>query len=152
MKDTRGSIVRFDTRAGTAGAAAEIARVAVGSALTVLFASIDHDLAELGRALAARGVIRMVGAATGTALTAHPAVDEVTFTGSTEVGRLVEHEERHGRTRRLIAGDRARRCRSRHRDCRGRERNLLQPRRGLLGRFAALCCEAAFRPRRRGRR
>ncbi|HXQ64312.1 MAG TPA: FIST N-terminal domain-containing protein [Steroidobacteraceae bacterium] len=65
MNDLRRSIVRFHSPADTTAAAAEIARGAAGSALTVLFASTDHDLAEFGRALAARSVRHVVGAATG---------------------------------------------------------------------------------------
>jgi hypothetical protein len=59
-------IVRFRSAgAGIAAAAEAVAAGADGAALTVLFASSHYDLAELGGALAARGLTRVVGAATG---------------------------------------------------------------------------------------
>jgi hypothetical protein len=58
-------IVRFRSAGAAAAAAETIAGGAADAALTVLFASGHYDLGELGRALAARGVGRVVGAATG---------------------------------------------------------------------------------------
>jgi len=57
-------ITRFRSSGDPAAAAAVIAADSADSALTVLFASA-HDLAALGRELAARGVMRVIGAATG---------------------------------------------------------------------------------------
>ena len=57
-------IVRFRSSGDPAATAAAIAAGSAGSALTVIFASA-HDLAALGRELAARGIKRVVGAATG---------------------------------------------------------------------------------------
>lgn len=65
MVKSRHSIIRFDVSGDTTQAAAEIARESSGSALTVIFASADHDLAALGALLASRGVTRSVGAAAG---------------------------------------------------------------------------------------
>ncbi|HUO80425.1 MAG TPA: FIST N-terminal domain-containing protein [Steroidobacteraceae bacterium] len=58
-------IVRFRSAAPVAAAAEAIAAGAAGSALTVLFASGDYALGELGAALAARGLAHVIGAATG---------------------------------------------------------------------------------------
>ncbi|MBS0373598.1 MAG: FIST C-terminal domain-containing protein [Proteobacteria bacterium] len=59
-------IIRFRSTAATPAAIAdEIAAGGAGAALSVLFASSDHDLGELGQALAARGGGRMIGASTG---------------------------------------------------------------------------------------
>jgi hypothetical protein len=57
-------ITRFRTSGDPATAAAVIAADSADSALTVIFASA-HDLAALGRELAARGIKRVIGAATG---------------------------------------------------------------------------------------
>jgi hypothetical protein len=57
-------IVRFRSAGDPAVAAEVIAADSAGSALTVIFASA-HDLAALGRELAARGIMRVIGAATG---------------------------------------------------------------------------------------
>ena len=57
-------ITRFRTSGDPATAAAVIAADSTDSALTVIFASA-HDLAALGRELAARGIKRVIGAATG---------------------------------------------------------------------------------------
>ena len=57
-------IVRFRSSGDPAATAAVIAADSADSALTVIFAS-DHDLAALGRELAARGIRRVIGAATG---------------------------------------------------------------------------------------
>ncbi len=57
-------IARFRSSGDPAAAAAVIAADSAGSALTVIFASA-HDLAALGRELAARGIMRVIGAATG---------------------------------------------------------------------------------------
>jgi hypothetical protein len=65
-------IVRFRTAENRVAAAAEtIAAGAGGAALTVLFASGQYDLGELGSALAARGVSRVIGAATGRVIGTH---------------------------------------------------------------------------------
>ncbi len=59
-------IIRFRSAGlGIAATADAVAAKAEGAALTVLFASGHYDLAELGRALGARGVARVIGAATG---------------------------------------------------------------------------------------
>jgi len=57
-------IVRFRCSGDPVATAAVIAADSADSALTVLFASA-HDLAALGRELAARGIMRVIGAATG---------------------------------------------------------------------------------------
>jgi hypothetical protein len=57
-------IARFRSSGDPAATAAVIAADSADSALTVIFASA-HDLAALGRELAARGVMRVIGAATG---------------------------------------------------------------------------------------
>jgi hypothetical protein len=63
---TAAPIIRFRSAGtGSAAAADAVAAGAGDAALTVLFASGHYELAELGRALAARGVTRVVGAATG---------------------------------------------------------------------------------------
>jgi len=67
-------IVRFRSVApGVAAAADAVAAGAGGAALTVLFATSHYDLADLGRALAARGVTRAIGAATGRVIGTHGA-------------------------------------------------------------------------------
>ncbi len=55
----------FQTVGGSAAAATAIAADRGDSALTVVFATTDHDLAAMGAELAARGVTRVVGASTG---------------------------------------------------------------------------------------
>ncbi|MBS0395907.1 MAG: hypothetical protein JSR54_14900, partial [Proteobacteria bacterium] len=56
MAAARAPIVRFrSTAAEAAGAARDIAPGGAGAALTVLFASSDHDLGALGGALEAAG-------------------------------------------------------------------------------------------------
>ena len=75
------------------------------------------------------GVVNIVtgDGATGAALVAHPGVDKIAFTGSTEVGRLIRARDRgHGQeavagARRQVAVHRVRRRRSRQRR-RGRGR------------------------------
>lgn len=62
---TRRNIPCFQAAGDTAAAAAAIAADGGRSALTVVFASADHDLDTLGRELAARGIQRVVGASTG---------------------------------------------------------------------------------------
>jgi phenylacetaldehyde dehydrogenase len=57
------------------------------------------------------GVINVItgrGESTGAALTAHPGVNKISFTGSTEVGKLIGH---HGRLR---CGHGHSRCGQRH--------------------------------------
>ena len=91
------------------------------------------------------GVVNIVtgDGATGAALVAHPGVDKIAFTGSTEVGRVDPQGDcRHGqeavaRARRQIAVRRVRGRRPRQRG-RGRGRcDLVQPGPGLLRRLAA---------------
>ena len=65
MARSTAPIVRFSSAAPVAGAAAEIAAGAGDAALTVLFASSDYALGELGAALGARGLGHVIGAATG---------------------------------------------------------------------------------------
>jgi len=57
-------IARFRSCGDPVATAEVIAADSAGSALTVIFASA-HDLAALGRELAARGILRVIGAATG---------------------------------------------------------------------------------------
>src|ERR1700692_3694621 len=57
-------IARFRSSGDPAATAAVIAAGSEDSALTVIFASA-HDLAALGRELAARGIMHVIGAATG---------------------------------------------------------------------------------------
>ncbi len=57
-------IVRFRSAGNPAATAEVIAAGSADSALTVMFAS-SHDLAALGRELAARGITHVIGAATG---------------------------------------------------------------------------------------
>jgi hypothetical protein len=58
-------IVRFSMTGDLREAAAAMAEGRSGGALTVVFATADHDLAALGRELALRGVNRVIGASTG---------------------------------------------------------------------------------------
>lgn len=72
MASSAAPIVRFRTTGGGVAAAAEaVAEGVADAALTVLFASSHYDLADLGRALAARGVTRAIGAATGRVIGSH---------------------------------------------------------------------------------
>jgi hypothetical protein len=81
----------------------------------------------------------------GAALVAHPGVDKITFTGSTEVGRLIG--ARCGQDIRACLagagrqepGGGARRLRSGGGDQRRVGGHLLQPGAGLHGRVAPLC-------------
>ena len=57
-------IARFRSSGDPVATAEVIAADSAGSALTVIFASA-HDLAALGRELAARGIMHVIGAATG---------------------------------------------------------------------------------------
>ena len=57
-------IARFRCSGDPAATAAVIAAESADSVLTVIFASA-HDLAALGRELAARGIMHVIGAATG---------------------------------------------------------------------------------------
>jgi hypothetical protein len=63
-------IVRFRSSGNAGAAAAAIAADHTDGALTMLFASADHDLAVLGSELAARGVSRVIGASTGRIISA----------------------------------------------------------------------------------
>ncbi len=107
------------------------------------------------------GVVNIVpgyGETAGAALAAHPDVDKVAFTGSTEVGKA--HRARGGRqseksvarTRRQVSERHLQGCRSRHGDRRSGERDLLQSRPVLLCRIAPLRRKTHLRPRRRRRR
>ena len=71
MRKSRDQIKRFQVLGDTAATAASIAAGSRNSALTVLFASAAHDLAELGRELTSHGVGRVIGAATGRVIGAH---------------------------------------------------------------------------------
>ena len=64
------NITSFRATGDTAAAAAAIAADHGGSALTVVFASADHNLAALGNELAVRGVNRVIGASTGRIISA----------------------------------------------------------------------------------
>ncbi len=55
----------------TAAAAAAIAADRGDSAMTLVFASADHDFAVLGRDLVSRGVTRVIGACTGRVISKH---------------------------------------------------------------------------------
>ncbi len=70
MSPPRGKITCFRARGDTAAAAAAIAAGRGDSALTVVFATAGHDLAAMGRDLAARGVTRVIGACTGRVISA----------------------------------------------------------------------------------
>ena len=65
MSKDQKKITRFRVTGDTAVVARAIAAAHDGSALTVVFATTDHDLAAIGVDLAARGVNRVIGAATG---------------------------------------------------------------------------------------
>ena len=71
MPSSAAPIVRFRSTGGVAAAADAVAAGAGDAALTVLFASAHYGLADLGLALAARGVTRAIGAATGRVIGAH---------------------------------------------------------------------------------
>ena len=97
-------------------------------------------------------VVTGMGPTAGAALSAHPGVDKVTFTGSTEVGRLIVQAsagnmkkvtvELGGKSPVIVlAGRRS------GRGDRGRlRRHLLQSRAGLQRGFALIRREAALRP------
>ena len=59
------AITRFSMIGGVGETVAAMAAGRNDGALTVVFATADHDLAELGRELALRGVNRVIGASTG---------------------------------------------------------------------------------------
>ena len=105
------------------------------------------------------GVVNVVpgyGETAGAALAAHPDVDKVAFTGSTEVGKLIVQAaagnlkkvslELGGKSPNIIFDD----ADMRTTDSRRGQRHLLQPRPVLLCRLAALCRERHVR--RGGRR
>jgi hypothetical protein len=58
-------IIRFSVAGDLAAAATAMASGRSDGALTVVFATADHDLAALGHELALRGVNRVIGASTG---------------------------------------------------------------------------------------
>jgi len=70
MSKRRQKINCFRAAGDTAAAAAAIAAGRNDSALTVVFATANHDLAILARDLAARGVERVIGASTGRVISA----------------------------------------------------------------------------------
>ncbi len=105
------------------------------------------------------GVVNIVtglGETVGAALTAHPDVDKVAFTGSTEVGKLIvvgrarQSEETDAGAWRQVAGHRHGGCRDGARDPRHGARHLRQCRPGLRRRFARLCASLDLRPTDRG--
>ena len=96
------------------------------------------------------GVVNILtgfGETAGAALAAHPDVDKVAFTGSTEVGKLIvqgrrrQPEESVAGARWQVAGDHSAGRGSGSRHCRRGERDLLQPRAVLLRRLAAVCAQ-----------
>ncbi len=70
MSKSRQRINSFRAAGDTAAAAAAIAAGRGDAALTVVFATANHDLAILARDLAARGVERVIGASTGRVISA----------------------------------------------------------------------------------
>ena len=107
------------------------------------------------------GVVNIVtgfGETAGAALAAHPDVDKVAFTGSTEVGKLIVQAaagnlkkvslELGGKSPNIVFADADLDAAIAGR----RERDLLQPRPVLLRRLAALRRAADLRQGRRGRR
>jgi hypothetical protein len=70
MSKSRQRINSFRAAGDTAAAAAAIAAGSSDTALTVVFATANHDLAILARDLAARGVERVIGASTGRVISA----------------------------------------------------------------------------------
>src|SRR5450631_1308717 len=70
MRRPTKKIACFHASGDPVASAAAIAADSADSALTVLFASAAHDLAAIGRELAARGVNRVIGAATGRIISA----------------------------------------------------------------------------------
>ena len=107
------------------------------------------------------GVVNIVtglGETAGEALAAHPDVDKIAFTGSTEVGRLIVAAagksnlkkvtlELGGKSPNIVLAD----ADLERRHSRRRQRHLLQPRPVLLRRLAALCAQVDLR-RSGGRR
>jgi hypothetical protein len=71
VKKATQSITRFRAAGATDVAAAAIAADRGNSALTMVFASADHDLAVLGNELARRGADRVIGASTGRVISAN---------------------------------------------------------------------------------
>jgi hypothetical protein len=70
MRRATKKIACFHASGDPVASAAAIAAGSADSALTVIFASAAHDLAAIGRELAARGVNRVVGAAAGRIISA----------------------------------------------------------------------------------
>jgi hypothetical protein len=71
MRKAAQNIISFRAAGGTDAAAAAIAADRFDSALTMVFASADHDLAVLGKELALRGAHRVIGATTGRVISGH---------------------------------------------------------------------------------
>ena len=107
------------------------------------------------------GVVNMVtgfGETAGAALAAHPDVDKVAFTGSTEVGKLIV-KAAAGNLKKVtleLGGKspehRLQGRRPRYGHLRARRRDLLQPRPVLLRRLAPATSRSIFDKVRRGRR
>ncbi len=106
------------------------------------------------------GVVNILtgeGETTGAALVAHPGVDKIAFTGSTEVGKLINKsatdtpEARVAGARRQVAGDRAAGCGSAGRGRRQRRCDLLQCRPGVHRGLASVRAQLDLRPGGRGR-
>ena len=114
-------------------------------------------LAEAGVPDGVVNVVTGFGETAGAALAAHPLVDKVAFTGSTEVGRLIVHaaagnlKKVSPGARRQVAEHRLRRRVAGRRRGRG-ERDLLQPRPVLRRRLPAVRPAGPVRRGRRGRR
>ena len=94
------------------------------------------------------GVVNIVpgyGETAGAALAAHPGIDKVAFTGSTEVGKLIARAaadnltkvslELGGKAPNIVFADADHRAGGQRRD----DGNLLQPGPGVLRRLAAVC-------------
>ena len=99
------------------------------------------------------GVVNIVpgyGETAGAALAAHPDVDKIAFTGSTEVGKLIVHAatgnlkkvslELGGKSPNVVFKD----ADHRRRHCRLRQRHFLQPWAMLLRRITALYRESGL--------
>ena len=106
------------------------------------------------------GVVNILtgeGETTGAALVAHPGVDKIAFTGSTEVGKLINKsatdtpQARVARTRRQIAGDRAAGCGSAGGGRRGAGAIFFNCGSGVHRRLAALRSQHDLRSGGRGR-